>query len=143
LRRCNKLARENDEKFVRFVSTAAAQRTGGFFLTVTRRDFLRTTVSGGALSWTVPAFLARTFAEFEVHAANDTQVATGQDSPILVILQMAGESADANSGASVGAVSGTMRPHGSVLDYVERTALDAQVSSDTMIARKVSEPGAG
>ena len=55
----------------------------------TRREFLRTTVLGGALSWTVPAFLARTFAEFEVHAANDTQVATGQDSPILVILQMA------------------------------------------------------
>jgi len=46
----------------------------------TRRDFLRTTVLGGALSWTVPAFLARTFAEFEVHAANDTQVTTGKDS---------------------------------------------------------------
>ena len=270
----------------------------------TRREFLRTTVLGGAFSWTVPAFLARTFAELEVHAANDTQVDTGKDSPILVILQMAGgndglntvipyandhyfrararlglqpdavlklndelglhpslkgfrelfdagnlaivqgvgypnpnrshfgstviwqtasdankfekhgwvgryfdnscpgedptvgvvisrqmplafaatnpkgvcldnpenyrfgsgdtgdvlidpgeeslrelnrpemagESADANSGASVGAVSGTMRPHGSVLDYVERTALDAQVSSEKIreITRKVS-----
>jgi len=270
----------------------------------TRREFLRTTVLGGALSWTVPAFVARTFAEFDVPATNDTQVATGKDSPILVILQMAGgndglntvvpyandhyrrarariglrpeavlklndelglhpglkglrelfgegnvaiiqgvgypnpnrshfrstdiwqtasdankfekrgwvgryfdnscrgqdptvgivisrqmplafasnnpkgicldnpenyrfgsgdtgdvliepseeslrelnrpemegESAEANSGASVGAVSGTMRPHGSVLDYVERTALDAQVSSEQIheITRKVT-----
>ena len=45
----------------------------------TRREFLRTTVLGGALSWTVPAFLARTLAEFEAHAGNDTQVATGID----------------------------------------------------------------
>src|SRR5437667_8278466 len=53
---------------------------------------------------------------------------------------MEGESAEANSGASVGAVSGTMRPHGSVLDYVERTALDAQVSSEQIheITRKVT-----
>jgi len=56
----------------------------------TRREFLRTTVLGGALSWTVPAFLARTFAELEVHAANATQVVSGRDSPILVMLQMAG-----------------------------------------------------
>ena len=56
----------------------------------TRREFLRTTVLGGAFSWTVPAFLARTFAEFEVDAANNTQGATGKDSSILVILQMAG-----------------------------------------------------
>ena len=38
----------------------------------TRREFLRTTVLGGAFSWTIPAFLARTFAEFEVQAANTT-----------------------------------------------------------------------
>src|SRR2546430_7742512 len=56
----------------------------------TRREFLRTTVLGGAFSWTVPAFLARTFAEFEVEAANATRLASGKDSPILVILQMAG-----------------------------------------------------
>src|SRR5438094_1447599 len=56
----------------------------------TRREFLRTTVLGGAFSWTIPAFLARTFAEFEVQAANTTHPATGKDSPILVILQMAG-----------------------------------------------------
>src|ERR1051326_1619803 len=56
----------------------------------TRREFLRTSVLGGAFSWTVPAFLARTFAELGVHAAEATHVATGKDSPILVILQMAG-----------------------------------------------------
>ncbi len=29
---------------------------------LTRREFLRRTVLGGALSWTVPTFLANTFA---------------------------------------------------------------------------------
>src|SRR5437773_920641 len=35
-----------------------------------------------------------------------------------------------NAGGSIGAVSGLPRLNGSVLDYIERTALDAQVSSD-------------
>jgi uncharacterized protein (DUF1501 family) len=57
----------------------------------TRREFLRTSVLGGALSWTVPAFLANTFAAMQAEAADSsTQVATGRDSNILVILQMAG-----------------------------------------------------
>src|SRR5437867_2032084 len=57
----------------------------------TRREFLRSTVLGGALSWTVPTFLANTFAALEAEAADKaTQAATGLDSPILVILQMAG-----------------------------------------------------
>jgi uncharacterized protein (DUF1501 family) len=57
----------------------------------TRREFLRTTLLGGAVSWTVPAFLANTFKVMEAEAANKaTQITTGKDSPILVILQMAG-----------------------------------------------------
>ncbi|HSU55389.1 MAG TPA: DUF1501 domain-containing protein, partial [Candidatus Dormibacteraeota bacterium] len=57
----------------------------------TRREFLRSTVLGGALSWTVPAFLADTFAAMQAQAIDKaTQVATGKDSNILVVLQMAG-----------------------------------------------------
>src|SRR5437763_11068886 len=57
----------------------------------TRREFLRTSVLGGALSWTVPAFLANTFAAMQAEAVDSaTQVATGRDSTILVVLQMAG-----------------------------------------------------
>jgi uncharacterized protein (DUF1501 family) len=57
----------------------------------TRREFLRTTVLGGALSWTIPAFLANTFSALQAEAADKaTQVATGRDSSILVVLQMAG-----------------------------------------------------
>src|SRR5215467_9740668 len=57
----------------------------------TRREFLRTSVLGGALSWTVPSFLANTFSALHADAADKaTQIATGRDSTILVILQMAG-----------------------------------------------------
>src|SRR5213079_3572334 len=57
----------------------------------TRREFLRTTMLGSALSWTVPAFLANTFSALHSDAADKaTQTATGRDSEILVILQMAG-----------------------------------------------------
>ena len=57
----------------------------------TRREFLRTSVLGGALSWTVPAFLANTFSALQAEAADSaTQIATGRDSTILVVLQMAG-----------------------------------------------------
>jgi uncharacterized protein (DUF1501 family) len=60
-------------------------------LLTTRRDFLRTTLLGGALSWTVPSFVAQTFSA--LHAAADgslTQIATGRDNPILVLIQLAG-----------------------------------------------------
>jgi uncharacterized protein (DUF1501 family) len=61
------------------------------FTLKTRREFLRTSVLGGALSWTVPAFLANTFSAMQAEAADSaTQTATGRDSNILVILQMAG-----------------------------------------------------
>lgn len=57
----------------------------------TRREFLRTSVLGGALSWTVPAFLANTFSAMQAEAAESaTQIASGHDSNILVVLQMAG-----------------------------------------------------
>jgi len=57
----------------------------------TRRDFLRTSVLGGALSWTVPAFLANTFSALQAGAADSAvQTATGKDAPIFVILQLAG-----------------------------------------------------
>ena len=57
----------------------------------TRREFLRTTVLGSALSWTVPAFLADTFTALQSQAADSaTQIVTGKDSTILVVLQMAG-----------------------------------------------------
>ncbi len=57
----------------------------------TRREFLRTTVLGSALSWTVPAFLANTFAALQSQAADSaTQAVTGKDGTILVVLQMAG-----------------------------------------------------
>jgi len=60
-------------------------------LFTTRREFLRTTLLGGALTWTVPSFVAQTFTA--LHAQADgalTQVATGKDGPILVLIQLAG-----------------------------------------------------
>jgi uncharacterized protein (DUF1501 family) len=46
---------------------------------------------GGVLSWTVPTFLANTFSALHAEAADKaTQVVTGKDSRILVVLQMAG-----------------------------------------------------
>jgi uncharacterized protein (DUF1501 family) len=57
----------------------------------TRREFLRTTVLGSALSWTVPTFLSNTFMALQADAAGKTtQIKTGKDSQILVVLQMAG-----------------------------------------------------
>src|SRR5258708_30290935 len=56
-----------------------------------RRDFLRTTLLGGALSWTVPSFVAQTFTALHAEADGSlTQVDTGKDSPILVLIQLAG-----------------------------------------------------
>lgn len=55
----------------------------------TRRQFLRTSMLGGAVSWTIPAFLERTFFSLDALAA-DATLATGKDAPILVVLQLAG-----------------------------------------------------
>jgi uncharacterized protein (DUF1501 family) len=60
-------------------------------LFTTRRDFLRTTLLGGALTWTVPSFVAQTFSALHAQADGSlTQVATGKDGPILVLIQLAG-----------------------------------------------------
>jgi uncharacterized protein (DUF1501 family) len=57
----------------------------------TRREFLRRTVLGSSLAWTVPVFLADTFSALQASAADAaTQTITGKDSTILVLLQMAG-----------------------------------------------------
>ena len=57
----------------------------------TRRSFLRTSTLGGALTATVPSFLAATFDQ--LHAAESgkaTQATAGKDAPILVVVQLAG-----------------------------------------------------
>src|SRR6266404_5842808 len=57
----------------------------------TRREFLRSTLLGGAVTWTVPSFLAQTFSALHAEAADRaTQPVMGKDSRILVVLQMAG-----------------------------------------------------
>src|ERR1019366_2804177 len=57
----------------------------------TRREFLRRTVLGSSLAWTVPAFLANTFTALQAEAAGSAiQTPTGKDATILVVLQMAG-----------------------------------------------------
>ena len=57
----------------------------------TRRSFLRTSVLGAAASWTLPAFIDRTFFALNAQAEDSaTQVVTGKDGPILVVLQQAG-----------------------------------------------------
>jgi uncharacterized protein (DUF1501 family) len=58
---------------------------------LTRRHFLRTSILGAALSWTVPVFVERTFSLLKAEAAESaTQIPTGKDHPILVVLQLAG-----------------------------------------------------
>jgi uncharacterized protein (DUF1501 family) len=57
----------------------------------TRRQFLRTSVLGGALASTVPLFLEKTFLALDtMAAATPGQFRTGKDAPILVVLQLAG-----------------------------------------------------
>jgi uncharacterized protein (DUF1501 family) len=58
---------------------------------VTRRRFLRTSLLGAALSWTVPVFLERTFLTLDAQAAEaGVQTMTGKDNPILIVIQLAG-----------------------------------------------------
>src|SRR5712664_1478567 len=57
----------------------------------TRREFLHTTALGSAVTWTIPTFLAHTFSALQAGAADKaTQITTGRDGTILVVLQMAG-----------------------------------------------------
>ncbi len=56
----------------------------------TRRSFLRSGLVGGALTWTVPSFLAATMNELHAAASGALQADNGKDGPILVVLQLAG-----------------------------------------------------
>ncbi|MBI4658326.1 MAG: DUF1501 domain-containing protein [Verrucomicrobia bacterium] len=57
----------------------------------TRREFLRTSLLGGAFTWTVPSFISSTFSALQADAdGRATQITTGRDGRILVVLQMAG-----------------------------------------------------
>jgi uncharacterized protein (DUF1501 family) len=57
----------------------------------TRRQFLRTSILGGALAPTIPLFLEKTFLCLDtIAAATSGQVTTGKDGTILVVLQLAG-----------------------------------------------------
>ncbi len=55
-----------------------------------RRQFLSRLGLGAAATWTLPLFLDRTFGALENDAPSVTQALTGKDSPILVVLQLAG-----------------------------------------------------
>jgi uncharacterized protein (DUF1501 family) len=68
----------------------------------TRREFLRATVLGGALSCTIPGFLARTFGALQAEADDKFQPASGRDSAILVVLQMAGGNDGLNTLVPIG-----------------------------------------
>lgn len=57
----------------------------------TRREFLRTSLLGGALTWTVPSFISSTLNALGLEEAHSAVGGlTGKDDPILVILQLAG-----------------------------------------------------
>jgi uncharacterized protein (DUF1501 family) len=57
----------------------------------TRRYFLKNSILGGAVALTLPGFIHRTFAALDGAAVQSaTQIATGKDNPILVIIQLAG-----------------------------------------------------
>lgn len=57
----------------------------------TRREFLRSSLLGGALTWTVPSFVGSTINSLFVSEAGAAVTGrTGKDDPILIILQLAG-----------------------------------------------------
>ena len=57
----------------------------------TRREFMRTSMLGAAASLSLPVFLQKTFFTLDAMAADSAvQTATGKDSTILVVLQLAG-----------------------------------------------------
>ncbi|HWY92791.1 MAG TPA: DUF1501 domain-containing protein [Chthoniobacterales bacterium] len=58
---------------------------------LTRRAFLRTSLMGAALSWTVPVFIQQTCMVMHAQALDSAvQGGTGRDHPILVVIQLAG-----------------------------------------------------
>ena len=57
----------------------------------TRREFLRSSIIGGGIAMTIPSFLQATIQSLHAKELDSaTQTATGKDSPILVVLQLAG-----------------------------------------------------
>jgi uncharacterized protein (DUF1501 family) len=57
----------------------------------TRRQFLRTSLLGGALAPTVPLFFGKTFlTQDSMAAATPSRYASGKDSTVLVVLQLVG-----------------------------------------------------
>jgi uncharacterized protein (DUF1501 family) len=77
----------------------------------TRRQFLRTSMLGGALASTVPFFLEKTFLTLDsMAAATPGQYPTGKDATILVVLQLAG----GNDGIN------TLVPYGDDIYYKAR-----------------------
>ena len=58
----------------------------------TRREFLRTSMLGGALAWSVPSFIGSTFDWLgaEARAADHPNRKDGRDSTVLVVVQLAG-----------------------------------------------------
>jgi uncharacterized protein (DUF1501 family) len=68
----------------------------------TRREFLRSSMLGAAVTWTVPAFLSRTFVSLHAEALGQSQANTGKDNTILVVLQLAGGNDGLNTIVPVG-----------------------------------------
>jgi len=57
----------------------------------TRREFLRTSLVGGALTWSIPLFLQSTMRSLAAETlGRSVQVERGRDGNILVVLQLAG-----------------------------------------------------
>lgn len=68
----------------------ASTESDSFSALRTRRDFMRGTMLGAAAAWTMPGFIASTISSLQAQAAGQASPATGRDSRILVILQLAG-----------------------------------------------------
>lgn len=56
----------------------------------TRRDFLKRSILGGALTWSVPSFLAQTFRVLGAEAEARDRTHPSADTRVLVVLQLAG-----------------------------------------------------
>ena len=80
----------------------------------TRREFLKSSLIGGALTWTIPSFIGATLQSLQAKENDSaTQTATGKDAPILVVVQLAG----GNDGLN------TIVPHGNDFYHRARPSL--------------------
>lgn len=88
----------------------------------TRREFLKVSALGGALSWTVPGFVMSTMDTLISSAmADDGQLKLGKDHPILVVLQLTG----GNDGLN------TIIPHSN--DYYHKARPNISISKKTSL----------